>query len=97
MVGGTAACNANLLHIGYPIEKGIVCNWDDMELLWNYAFLEQLKVDPKGCKILLSESPMNSHDKRKRMAEMMFEKYGFEGAYFANSGVLPLYASGMVL
>lgn len=42
--------------------------------------------------ILLTEPPMNPTKNREKMIEVMFEKYGFAGAYIAVQAVLTLYA-----
>lgn len=42
--------------------------------------------------ILLTEPPMNPTKNREKMIEVMFEKYGFAGAYVAIQAVLTLYA-----
>lgn len=56
-----------------------------------------MAIDPKECKILLTEPPMNPINNRKKMFEMMFEKYGFHSTYIAIQAVLTLYAQGMAL
>jgi len=48
----------------YPVDEGIVKNWDDMTHLWNYTFKEKLKIDPSEHKILLTEPPMNPKEVR---------------------------------
>ena len=40
-------------------------------------------MDPKDCKILLTEPPMNPLANREKMVQVMFEKYGFKAAYIA--------------
>ncbi len=77
------------------MENGIIRHWDDMEHLWDYTFYEKLRIDPKGQKILLTEPPMNPTVNRKRMCQVMFEKYGFDGVYVAIQAVLSLYAQGL--
>lgn len=76
------------------MEHGIVKNWDDMKLLWDYTFNDKLKVDTRGRKILLTEPPMNPTKNREKMVEVMFEDYGFGGVYVAIQAVLTLYAQG---
>ena len=44
MCGDEAAAVRQSLDIKYPVENGIVRNWDDMEHLWNYTFYEKMKV-----------------------------------------------------
>ena len=74
---------------------GIVRNWDDMCHVWDYTFYNRMDINPKECKILLTEPPMNPINNRKKMFEMMFEKYGFHSVYIAIQAVLTLYAQGM--
>lgn len=95
MVGDEAAENRSFLQMTQPMEHGIVKNWEDMRHLWNYTFNEKLQVDTQGAKVLLTEPPMNPKVNRQRMAEIMFEEYGFGGIYVAIQAVLTLYAQGL--
>ncbi|EJU03687.1 actin binding protein [Dacryopinax primogenitus] len=95
MVGDEAAENRNYLQISHPMEHGIIRNWDDMKILWDYTFNEVMHVDPRGRKILLTEPPMNPKVNRQRMCQVMFEEYGFQGVYIAIQAVLTLYAQGL--
>nr|P53487.1 RecName: Full=Actin-related protein 2; AltName: Full=Actin-like protein 2 [Acanthamoeba castellanii]AAC46911.1 Arp2 [Acanthamoeba castellanii] len=96
MVGDEASKLRSMLQITYPLDNGIVRNWEDAEHVWNYTFFEKLKVDPKDCKILLTEPPMNPLANREKMVQVMFEKYGFKAAYIAIQAVLTLYAQGLL-
>lgn len=96
MVGDEAAALRSSLQMSYPMENGIVRNWEDMKHLWDYTFFEKLKVDPKECKIMLTEPPMNPKVNRERMAEVMFEQYNFQGLFIAIQAVLTLYAQGLL-
>jgi actin-related protein 2 len=95
MVGDEAARLRSFLDIKYPLDNGVVRNWEDMEILYDYTFFEKLKTDPKDDKIMLTEAPMNPKKNREKMIEVMFEKYGFKGCYIAIQAVLVLYAQGM--
>jgi actin-related protein len=94
MVGDEAAKLRSMLQITYPLDNGVVRNWEDMGYVWDYTFFEKLKVNPNECKIMLTEAPMNPAANRKKMIETMFEKYGFNAAYIAIQAVLVLYAQG---
>ena len=94
MVGDEAAELRNYLQVTQPMEHGIVRNWEDMKHLWDYTFTEKLRIDPAGRKVLLTEPPMNPKVNRQRMAQVMFEEYGFQGVYVAIQAVLTLYAQG---
>eukprot|EP01112_Ceratiomyxa_fruticulosa_P022677 TRINITY_DN8397_c0_g1_i1.p1 TRINITY_DN8397_c0_g1~~TRINITY_DN8397_c0_g1_i1.p1 ORF type:complete len:396 (-),score=113.74 TRINITY_DN8397_c0_g1_i1:286-1473(-) len=96
MVGDEAAKLRSSLQITYPLDNGIVRNWEDIQYVWDYAFSEKLGINPRDCKILLTEAPMNPLQNRKKMVETMFEKYQFEGVYVATQAVLTLYAQGLL-
>ena len=94
MVGDEAAAVRSLLQISYPMDNGIIKNWEDMGHVWNKTF-ELLGVDTRGGKILLTEPPMNPLSNREKMCEVMFEQYGFDAVYVAIQAVLSLYAQGL--
>ena len=96
MIGDEASDVRSYLQISYPMENGIIKNWTDMELLWDYAFFEQMKLPSTSeGKVLLTEPPMNPLKNREKMCEVMFEKYDFGGVYVAIQAVLALYAQGL--
>ncbi|KAJ5481945.1 hypothetical protein N7475_000757 [Penicillium sp. IBT 31633x] len=95
MCGDEAAIARSMLQISYPMENGIVKNWEDMEHLWDYTFKDKLNIETQGRKILLTEPPMNPLKNREKMAEVMLEKYEFGGVYVAIQAVLALYAQGL--
>jgi len=96
MVGDEASRLRSFLDIKYPLENGKVANWEDMGHLYDYTFFEKLKINPKECKIMLTEPPGNPTSNREKMVQTMFEKYGFKGCYVAIQAVLVLYAQGLL-
>jgi len=95
MVGDQAQKQRNNLQITYPLDNGIIRNWEDMGHVWDYTFEEKLKVNPRECKIMLTEAPMNPKKNREQMIQTMFEKYQFKSVYIAIQAVLVLYAQGL--
>jgi hypothetical protein len=58
-----------------------------MKSVWDHAFFDVLRVDPAaGCRIMLTEPPMNPRQNRRRMLEAMFEGYGFQAAFVQVGG-----------
>ncbi|XP_060568855.1 actin-related protein 2 [Ruditapes philippinarum] len=97
MIGDEASQLRSMLDVKYPMENGIVRDWEDMELLYDYTFgPEKLNINTRGTKVLLTEPPMNPMKNREKMIEVMFEKYQFEGVYIAIQAVLTLYAQGLI-
>ncbi|KAH7577169.1 hypothetical protein JRO89_XS01G0215300 [Xanthoceras sorbifolium] len=93
-----AACSElrHQLDISYPVNNGIVQNWEDMGQVWDHAFYSELKIDPTECKILLTDPPLNPSKNREKMVETMFEKYNFAGVFIQIQAVLTLYAQGLL-
>ena len=52
MVGDEASQLRHMLEVNYPMENGIVRNWDDMKHVWDYTFGEtKMNVDTKNSKV----------------------------------------------
>jgi len=84
------------LDVRYPVENGIVKNWEDMEHLWNYTFYEKLQINPKENKILLTEPPQNPTRNRENLVQRMFETYEFGAVNVSIQAMLTLYAQGLL-
>ena len=105
MIGDECLPAIRHLDVSYPVDNGIIKNWNDMEQLWRYTFHNKLgisldnsgKLEPKDMRIMLTEAPMNPKQNRQKMAEILFEQFDFSGIHCKTPAILALYSSGMLL
>ncbi|KAJ5068201.1 actin-10-related [Anaeramoeba ignava] len=93
-IGEEAQKERGFLSLEYPIENGIVKNWENMEKIWNQIFEKELKIKPEEYSVLINEPPLNPKGNREKMMEIMFEKFNVRKFYVSNSGNLTAISSG---
>lgn len=97
-VGDEAKIRRGILedkNIGYPVQRGIISNFDEMEKIWHHTFYNELRVAPEDQPVLLAESPLNPKANREKIAQIMFEVFNAPALYLANQAALSLCAAGL--
>lgn len=77
--------------LSYPVSKGRIENWDDMERFLQQAIFRNLRCSPEEHCFLLTEPPFNPPENRELTAEIMFETFNVKGLHIAVQAVLSLY------
>ncbi|GMR35700.1 hypothetical protein PMAYCL1PPCAC_05895, partial [Pristionchus mayeri] len=83
-----------ILSLKYPINRGTVTDWSCMKEIWHHVFFNSWRIDPQDHPILLTEAPLSPRKNREKIAEIMFETFGFHATHINLPAVLSLYASG---
>lgn len=94
IIGSEAEKKFGILDISYPIQGGIIVNWDEMERIWANTFYGELKISPEEHNLLLTESPFNSRKDQEKTLEMMFETFNCASTYIVAQSVLAAYSVG---
>jgi centractin len=87
-IGRRAQELRGLLHLKYPMEHGVVTDWDDMERIWGWVYGEGLKALSEEVSPPLDlTSP--SHSIRGYMGSSRDEMHSFRsGADWVASGIV---------
>jgi len=88
--GYKATSKSYALNFNYPIEHGVIKNWDDMEKIWDYLFTNQLKVNPKMHDVLITDSEINPKVNKEKIAQIMFETFKVPALFIPNPCLLAL-------
>ena len=70
-IGNEAQERRDMLSLSYPIERGIVTHWDDMEKLWHHMFDRELNVATEEHPVLMSDAALNPKANREKMIQVL--------------------------
>ncbi|XP_051833135.1 actin-like protein 7A [Antechinus flavipes] len=74
--------------------RGVVSDWDALEVLWNHIFYSKLCVDPEELAVLVADSPVSPCTNREKVVELLFECFGVPAMQTVHQALLTLYAYG---
>ncbi|KAJ3575640.1 hypothetical protein NP233_g974 [Leucocoprinus birnbaumii] len=92
-IGRRAQEYRGLLKIKYPMEHGIVTDWDDMERIWNWIYAEELGTLSEEHPVLLTEAPLNPRSNRDVAAQILFDTFNVPALFTSVQAVLSLLVS----
>ena len=93
-IGYDPLWNDSISSLSYPIEHGVVKNWNDIETIFSHMYHDELKVKSEEHKVLLTEPIMNPSENKEKLVELMFENFNVPALQVCCQGLLSLVASG---
>lgn len=93
-VGRDATNMRGVLKLKWPLERGIIEDFDSWEKLISFTYYNELGIHPDERPVLLTEAAFSPHKNRETMAEIMFETFDVPALYVETQTLLSLYASG---
>ncbi|CAD7946230.1 unnamed protein product [Amoebophrya sp. A120] len=92
--GNEVAENQQYLSVSHPVEGAVIENFQHIEMLWDYIFVDVLQIQPEKHGVLITEPPYNPKPNRERTVELMFEAFGVPSLSVRIQGVLALMGQG---
>ena len=76
-VGIEALKRSPLLSLKYPIEHGIILDWEEISLLLDHAGSQCMKLNFQQLNsgLMMTEAPLNPKKNRERLTQLVFEHY----------------------
>ena len=93
-LGDEAQKLRGILQMEYPIEHGIVKNWDDMTLIWEHTITNGLRVAADEHSLMVTEAPLNPKANREQMISVAFDAFRVKSFYVGIQAVLAMFSAG---
>lgn len=83
------------LDLRYPIEYGIVVDWNEFEELFNFMMYNALEFeDISNASVIFTEPVFNPKDNKLKHAELAFERFGIERMMLISQAYCALISEG---
>lgn len=93
-VGYEAQSKKALLSLTWPVQRGVVTDWDDMRTILDHVFKDEFTAKLSEHAVLVTDTPENPKTNREQMAQVLFETYQVPALFVAYQAVLSLYSAG---
>ncbi|XP_037371571.1 actin [Talpa occidentalis] len=94
LIGTEAMDKLGQLNLQWPIARGAVTNWDNMEKVWHHGFYQALRVAPEQHPLMMTEPPLSTMSDKEKVSQILFETFKVPALFLGNHGVLSLFSSG---
>jgi len=82
------------MEVSNYMKDGMIEDWDLFEKVLDYTYAKCIQSESEFHPVLMSEAPWNVRNKRKRLTELMFEKYNVPAFFLVTNAVLAAFANG---
>jgi actin len=95
-VGKEALSYSFSVKASYPIQNGVVQDWEAMLPFIEKLYLSELGDEEQNIPVLLSEAPLMPVTDRQRMTELMFESIDVPSMSMCSQSALVLFSTGNI-
>ena len=95
-IGDEAMSKKGILRLEYPLENGMIKNWEAMTSLLTHTFYNELRISIEEHPVLLTDSDRDPKVNKEKLAEILFEKMRVPSLFLVNPGILSLYANAVI-
>ncbi|KAI8431257.1 hypothetical protein MSG28_001286 [Choristoneura fumiferana] len=92
--GREAILKRGVSQLTWPVQEGLIEDWEEMEKLWHHTFYKELMVAPEESRVMHAVHPLVPERHKEQMAEILFETFAVNSIYLAQSPALVVHASG---
>uniref|UniRef100_A0A6B2L7K9 Actin n=1 Tax=Arcella intermedia TaxID=1963864 RepID=A0A6B2L7K9_9EUKA len=93
-VGDEAQQKRDALALSWPMENGLITNFDDANKIWRFAFKE-IETLPDDQPLIWTEAALINQQQREKVAEIFYEEHGVPAIHFGLQSVLSVYSAGI--
>ncbi|KAJ5080316.1 actin-7-related [Anaeramoeba ignava] len=92
-IGDEADSKRGILDLKYPVTRGRITNWDDMEKIWHHLFYNELRIAPEEHYLLVQDSFLGPKSDREKITQVLFETFNVKGLYMLSGIESALYST----
>eukprot|EP00121_Abeoforma_whisleri_P000249 Awhi_evm2s224 len=95
-IGDEAQSKRGILTMKYPVERGHVTNWDDLEKILHHSFYNELRVCPEETVVIVSQPTDVSTASQQKLRQILFETFNTPAIQLVPAPVLSLIGEGKI-
>ena len=82
------------LKLSYPIQNGLIHNWDKFEQIISHSYFDFLKIDPSSVPVFIIDAPQCPFSQRQKLATFFVETLRVPSLLMTNTVYARFFESG---